>query len=144
MANSAPSGPNEYNAKIIEEFRANGGVVGGPWAGITLILVHHIGARSGIERVSPLAYSLQGDGRFAIWAANGGSPTHPNWYYNLKDAPRVKVEVGTQTFWALVEELNDAARAELWPRLVAQYPQLGETQAKTTRQISVFMLTHHD
>ena len=74
MANSAPSRPSDYNTKIIEEFRANGGHVGGPWAGITLILIHHIGAKSGIERVSPLAYSLQGDGRFAIWAANGGSP----------------------------------------------------------------------
>jgi hypothetical protein len=65
MANSAPSGPNDYNTKIIEEFRANGGHVGGPWAGITLILIHHTGAKSGIERVSPLAYSLQGDARRA-------------------------------------------------------------------------------
>ena len=63
MANSARSGPNDYNTKIIEEFRANGGRVGGPCAGITLILIHHIGAKSGIERVSPLAYSLQRDGR---------------------------------------------------------------------------------
>jgi deazaflavin-dependent oxidoreductase (nitroreductase family) len=144
MANSAPSGPNDYNTKIIEEFRANAGRVGGPWAGITLILVHHIGAKSGIERVSPLAYSLQGDGRFAIWAANGGSPTHPNWYYNLKADPRIKVEVGTQTFTVLAQELDDTARAELWPKLVTQYPQLGEVQAKTTRQIPVFMLTRPD
>ena len=69
---------DDYNTKIIEEFRANGGRVGGPWAGITLILIHHIGAKSGIERVSPLACSLQGDSRFAIWAANGGSPIHAN------------------------------------------------------------------
>jgi deazaflavin-dependent oxidoreductase (nitroreductase family) len=144
MANSAPSRPNDYNTKIIEEFRANGGRVGGPWAGITLILIHHIGAKSGIERVSPLAYSLQGDGRFAIWAANGGSPTHPNWYYNLKADHRIKVEVSTQTFTVLAEELDDTARAELWPTLVAQYPQLGEVQAKTTRQIPVFMLTRPD
>jgi deazaflavin-dependent oxidoreductase (nitroreductase family) len=144
MANSAPSGPNNYNTNIIEEFRANEGRVGGPWTGITLILVHHIGAKSGIERVSPLAYSLQGDGRFAIWAANGGSPTHPNWYYNLKAAPRIKVEVDTQTFTVLAQELGDTARAELWPKLVTQYPSLGETQAKTTRQIPVFMLTRQD
>jgi deazaflavin-dependent oxidoreductase (nitroreductase family) len=135
------SGPNDYNTTIIEEFRANGGRVGGPWAGITLILVHHIGAQSGIERVSPLAYSLQGEGRFAIWAANGGSPTHPNWYYNLKANPSTKVEVDTRTFTVLVQELDDTARAELWPELVTQYPQLGEVQAKTTRQIPVFMLT---
>jgi deazaflavin-dependent oxidoreductase (nitroreductase family) len=135
------SGPNDYNTTIIEEFRANEGRVGGPWAGITLILVHHIGAKSGIERVSPLACSLQGDGRFAIWAANGGSPTHPNWYYNLKANPSTKVEVDTRTFTVLVQELDDTARAELWPELVTQYPQLGEVQAKTTRQIPVFMLT---
>ncbi len=144
MANTAPSGRNDYNTKIIEEFRANTGRVGGPWAGITLILVHHIGARSGVERVSPLAYSHQGDGRYAIWAANGGSPAHPNWYFNLKAYPRIKAEVGTQTLTVLAEELDDTARAELWPRLVAQYPQLDDAQSKTTRQIPVFMLTRQD
>ena len=144
MANPAPSGTDDYNAKIIEEFRANGGRVGGPWAGITLILVHHTGARSGVDRVSPLAYSRQGDSRFAIWAANGGSSAHPNWYFNLRANPRIKAEVGTQTFTALAEELDETARAELWPKLVAQYPQLGEAQAKTTRQIPVFMLTRQD
>ena len=144
MANPAPSGTDDYNAKIIEEFRANGGRVGGPWAGITLILVHHTGARSGVDRVSPLAYSRQGDSRFAIWAANGGSSAHPNWYFNLRANPRIKAEVGTQTFTVLAEELDETARAELWPKLVAQYPQLGEAQAKTTRQIPVFMLTRQD
>jgi deazaflavin-dependent oxidoreductase (nitroreductase family) len=144
MANPAPSGTDDYNTKIIEEFRANGGRVGGPWADITLILIHHTGARSGVDRVSPLAYSLQEDSRFAIWAANGGSPIHSNWYYNLKANPRIKAEVGTQTFAVLAEELDDTARAELWPKLVAQYPQLDEAQAKTTRQIPVFMLTRQD
>jgi hypothetical protein len=84
MADTGPGGPSDYNAAIIEEFRANGGRVGGPWEGTTLILIHHIGARSGNERVTPLACSPQGEVRFAIWAANGGSPTHPAWYYNLK------------------------------------------------------------
>ena len=109
MANPAPSGTHDYNTKIIEEFRANGGRVGGPWADITLILIHHTGARSAVDRVSPLAYSLQGDSRFAIWAANGGSPIHPNWYYNLKANPRIKAEVGTQTLTVLAEELDDPA-----------------------------------
>jgi deazaflavin-dependent oxidoreductase (nitroreductase family) len=144
MANSAPGEPSDYNSKIIEEFRTNAGRVGGPWAGITLILIHHTGARSGIDRVSPVAYSLQGDSRFAIWAANGGSPAHPNWYFNLKANPRITAEVGTQTFTVLAEELNDTTRAELWPKLVAQYPQLDEVQAKTARQIPVFMLTRQD
>jgi deazaflavin-dependent oxidoreductase (nitroreductase family) len=144
MANSAPGGANDFNTKIIEEFRANEGRVGGPLAGATMILIHHIGAKSGIERVSPLACSPQGDGRFAIVASNGGSPTHPDWYYNLQANARIKVEVGTQTFTVLAEELDETARAELWPKLVAESPAVGEHQARTTRQIQVFMLTRQD
>ena len=68
------------------------------------------------------ACSPQGESRFAIWAANGGSPTHPNWYYNLKAHPRITAEVGTQTFTVLTEELGGTARAELWPKLVAEWP----------------------
>jgi deazaflavin-dependent oxidoreductase (nitroreductase family) len=144
VANSAPGQANDYNAKIIEEFRANEGRVGGPWAGTTLILIHHIGAKSGIERVLPLGCSPQGEGRFAIVASNGGSPTHPDWYYNLKANPRIKVEVGPRTFTVVAEELDGAARAGLWPKLVAQYPSIGEYQARTTRQIPVVMLTRRD
>jgi deazaflavin-dependent oxidoreductase (nitroreductase family) len=144
MANSAPGEASDFNTKIIEEFRANEGRVGGPLAGATMILIHHIGAKSGIERVSPLACSPQGDGRFAIVATNGGSPTHPDWYYNLKTSPRINVEVGTQTFTVLAEELDDIARAELWPKLVAESPAVGEFQTRTARQIPVFMLTRQD
>jgi deazaflavin-dependent oxidoreductase (nitroreductase family) len=144
MANSVPGGAGDYNTTIIEEFRANRGHVGGPWAGTTMILIHHVGARSGIERVSPLACSPQGDGRFAIVASNGGSPAHPDWYHNLKANPRITVEVGTHTFTVLAQELDDTARAELWPKLVAKYPTLGEHQAKTTRQFPVFLLTRQD
>jgi deazaflavin-dependent oxidoreductase (nitroreductase family) len=145
MANSAPGGgANDYNTKIIEEFRANRGRVGGPWAGTPMILIHHIGARSGIERVSPLGCFPQADGRFAIAASNGGSPTHPDWYYNLKANPRIKAEVGTQTFTVLAEELDDTARAGLWPKLAAEAPSVGEFQARTTRHIPVFMLTRQD
>ncbi len=144
MANSAPGGASDFNTKIIEEFRANEGRVAGPLTGTPMILIHHIGAKSGIERVSPLACSPQGDGRFAIVAASGGSPTHPDWYYNLKASPRITVEVGTQTFTVLAEELDGAARAELWPKLVAESPAVGEHQTRTTRQIPVFMLTRQD
>jgi len=135
---------SDYNTKIIEEFRANDGRVGGSWAGTPMILIHHIGARSGIERVSPVACSHQGDGRFAVVASNGGSPTHPGWYYNLKAHPRTKVEAGTRTFTVLAEELDDAARAELWPKLVTEFPDVGEFQIRTARQIPVFMLTRAD
>jgi deazaflavin-dependent oxidoreductase (nitroreductase family) len=145
MANPAPgSEANGYNTKIIEEFRANRGHVGGPWAGTPLILIHHIGAQSGVERTTPLACSPQGHGRYAVVASNGGSPAHPGWYYNLKTNPRIKAEVGTQTFTVLAEELDDSARAGLWPKLVAEAPSLGEFQARATRQIPVFMLTRQD
>ena len=106
MADSATDEASDYNTTIIAEFRANQGRVGGMWEDTTLILIHHIGAKSGIERVTPVACSPQSEGRFAIWAANGGSPTHPNWYYNLKAHPRITVEVGTQTFTVLAEELG--------------------------------------
>jgi deazaflavin-dependent oxidoreductase (nitroreductase family) len=113
MADSAPDRGDDVNARVIAEFRANEGRVGGPLTGTTMILVHHIGAKSGIERVSPLAASARGDGRFAIVASHGGSPTHPDWYYNLKANPTIDVEVGARTFTARAEELDDAARGEL-------------------------------
>ncbi len=151
MTDSAADEASDYNTQIITEFRANGGRVGGMWEGTTLILIHHIGAKSGIEHVTPVACSPQTEGRFAIWAANGGAPTHPNWYYNLKAHPGITVEVGTQTFTVLAEELGDTARAELWPKLVAEWPKpvagspdLGAAQARTTRQFPVFMLTRQD
>ncbi len=144
MADSAPDRASDYNTGIIEEFRANKGRVGGEWAGTPLILIHHTGAKSRIERVTPLGCFVLGDGRFAVVASNGGSPGHPNWYYNLKANPRTTAEVSGQTFTVLAEELDDAARAELWPALAAEAPSLGEYQTKTARQIPVFVLTRRD
>jgi deazaflavin-dependent oxidoreductase (nitroreductase family) len=144
MANTGPERASDYNTRIIEEFRANEGRVGGPWADTPMILIHHIGAKSGIERVTPLGCFPQGDGRFAIVASNGGSSTHPDWYHNLTACPRIKVEVGAQTFTVLAEELDDTARVELWPKLVAEAPQLAKFQTTITRQIPVFMLTRQD
>jgi len=144
MATSAPGGASDFNAAIIAEFRANEGRVGGLLAGTPMILIHHIGARSGTERVTPLACNPQPDGRIAIVAANGGSPAHPAWYYNLKANPRITVEVGAQTFTVVAEELDGAARAGLWPTLIAESPAIGEHQARTARQIPVFMLTRQD
>ena len=135
---------DDFNTAIVEEFRANEGRVGGALAGTPMILIHHIGAKSGIERVTPLACSPQPGGRFAIVASNGGSPAHPGWYYNLKAHPAITVEVGTQTFTVLAEELGGAARAALWPKLVAEAPDIGKHQAKTTRQIPVFLLTRQN
>jgi deazaflavin-dependent oxidoreductase (nitroreductase family) len=138
---SAANEASDYNAGIIGEFRANQGRVGGIWADTPLILLHHTGARSGIERVTPLAYRPQPGGRFAIWAANGGSPAHPNWYYNLKAHPAITIEVDVRTFPVLAQEIDGAARAGLWTELTLVYPQLAEVQAKTGRQFPLFVLT---
>jgi deazaflavin-dependent oxidoreductase (nitroreductase family) len=144
MTTPAAGEISDFNTRIIEEFRANRGRVSGPLAGTPMILIHHIGAKSGIERVTPLACSPQGNGRFAIVAANGGSSAHPNWCYNLRANPSITVEVGTETFPVLAKELDGAARAELWPALVAESPSVGEFQTRTARQIPVFMLTRRD
>ncbi len=119
MANPARGGASDFNANIIEEFRANQGRVGGPLAGTPMILIHHIGARSGIERVTPLACNPQGDGRLAIVASNGGSPAHPDWYYNLRAHPRITVEVGTQTFPVLAQELDPVFAHGSWMQAAA-------------------------
>jgi deazaflavin-dependent oxidoreductase (nitroreductase family) len=131
----------EFNAEIVAEFRARGGRVSGPLAGTPLMLVHHIGARSGIERVVPLAYLRRPDGQFVIIASDGGSPRHPAWYYNLKANPKVRVEVGTQTFLVVAEELDTAARTAAWPTIVDQAPAAGKFQEMTMRTIPVFILT---
>jgi deazaflavin-dependent oxidoreductase (nitroreductase family) len=131
----------EFNARIVAEFRARGGHVSGLLVGTPLMLVHHIGARSGTERVVPLAYLPQPDGRFVIIASDGGSPRHPAWYYNLKANPKIRVEVGTQTFLVIAEELDAAARTAAWPTIVDQAPAAGRFQEMTTRTIPVFILT---
>ncbi len=84
----------DFNGKVIEEFRANGGKVGGWFEGQTLLLLHHTGAKSGAERVNPLVYQQVGDS-YAIFAARAGAPRHPDWYYNLVAHPDATAEVGT-------------------------------------------------
>jgi deazaflavin-dependent oxidoreductase (nitroreductase family) len=90
MADAATDGINGFNDKIIAEFRAIRGRVSGSLAGTPMILIHHVGAKSEIERITPLACNPQDDGRIVIVASNGGSPTHPSWYYNVKANPRSK------------------------------------------------------
>jgi deazaflavin-dependent oxidoreductase (nitroreductase family) len=130
----------EFDRRTVEEFRANGGRAGGVLTGTPLVLVHHIGARSGTEHVTPLAYSAQGDYSIAIVASNGGSPSHPAWYHNLKANPAITVERGTQTFQATAEEQTGPARADLWSKLVAQFPDLAKFEARTARTIPLFLL----
>jgi deazaflavin-dependent oxidoreductase (nitroreductase family) len=131
------------DAAVIEEFRANRGRVGGPLAGTPILLLHDVGARSGIERVTPLAYTPHGDGRYLITASSGGSPAHPRWYHNLKAHPTVEIEVGAETVTVRAEELDGAARDALWPRLVAASPSLRDYEAKAGRTIPLFRLTRY-
>ena len=132
---------SDFNEKVIAEFRANQGRAGGVLADTPIILIHHIGAKTGTERVTPLAYSVLADGRLVIAASDGGSPSHPAWYHNLKAHPTIVAELGTETFTMRAEEVEGAARAELWPKLVAASPTVGEFQAKTARRIPLFTLT---
>jgi deazaflavin-dependent oxidoreductase (nitroreductase family) len=132
---------SDWNQKIIEEFRANGGKVGGPFEGATMILVHHIGARSGTERVTPLVTFPQGEGRYVIIASKAGAPTNPDWYHNLKAHPDVDVEVGTETFPVKVVELEGAERDAVWADVKAASPGFAEYERKTTRTIPVLELT---
>ena len=132
---------SDWNAGIIEEFRANEGRVGGPFEGAPMILIHHLGARSGTERVSPLVYLPEDDGSMLVVASKGGAPTNPDWYHNLLAHPRVEVEVGTRTYAVDVHELDPAERAEAWPRLTARNPGFAGYQTRTTRTIPVLRLT---
>lgn len=130
----------EFDRRTVEEFRANGGRVGGVLEGTPLVLIHHIGARSGTKRVTPLAYSAQGDDCIAIIASHGGSPNHPAWYHNLKANPVITVEMGTRRFLATAEEQTGTARTELWSKLAAQFGHIAEFAARTERTIPLFLL----
>ena len=127
------------NRLIIEEFRANAGHVSGPLTGTPMLLIHHTRAR--FERVTPLAYQPQGDGRNVIAASNGGSPEHPRWYRDLTANPRIDVEVGSETLTVLARELEGAERQEVWSALVEAFPSVGEFQSRTARRIPIFVLT---
>jgi deazaflavin-dependent oxidoreductase (nitroreductase family) len=130
----------DYNVSIIEEFRANGGSVGGPWENTPLMLLHHTGAKSGKARINPLGYLSDRD-RYVIVASNGGSPTHPDWYHNLKAHPEVTIEVGADAIKATASEATGEERGRLFQAMVAGAPQLAEHQAKTDRLIPVMVLT---
>src|SRR2546422_4251869 len=131
---------NDYNRRLIEEFRANGGKVGGMWEGTPLLLLTTTGAKSGERRTTPMGYMADGD-RLIVWASNGGSPTNPDWYHNLVAHPHVTVEVGTETFDAIAVVTAGAERDRLWARGVAGYTILAEHQAKTNRQIPLIALS---
>src|ERR1700737_1332644 len=130
---------NDYNRKLIEEFRANRSEGGEKFKGRPLLLLTTTGAKSGQPRTSPMMYIPDGD-RLMVIASNVGAPTHPAWYHNLVAHPQVTVEVGRETFDATPIVTTGEERHRLWTRIVESYPFFTEHQAKTTRQIPVIIL----
>src|SRR5579862_5378971 len=110
------------NSKIIEEFRANNGKVGGFFEGMNLLLMTTKGAKSGKESVIPVAYTKDGE-NFVVAASKGGAPTHPGWYYNLLAHPEITVEVGSEKFKAHAVNTEGEERERLFNQHAAEYPQ---------------------
>jgi deazaflavin-dependent oxidoreductase (nitroreductase family) len=129
----------DWNSQIIAEFRANGGKVGGPFEGGTLLLLHTVGAKSGQPRVNPVMYQDIGDG-VAVFATKGGAPTHPDWYHNLLANPRVSAEIGAQTLPFVARLAEGAERDRIWTAQKAARPGFADYERKTTRQIPVIIL----
>jgi deazaflavin-dependent oxidoreductase (nitroreductase family) len=135
---------SDWNQKVIDEFRANEGRVGGQFAGRPLLLLHHVGRKSGREFVSPLVY-LAGDDDDVVYviASKGGAPTHPEWYRNLLTAGKAKVEVGTGSYEATVRDLPADERDRVFTTVVERFPGFGDYAVKTEgiRTIPVLELT---
>ena len=129
----------DWNSQIIAEFRANGGKVGGPFEGGTLLLLHTVGARTGQPRVNPVMYQDIGDG-VAVFATKGGAPTHPDWYFNLLANPRVSAEIGTETVPLVARVAEGAERDRIWAAQKSANPGFADYERKTTRQIPVVIL----
>jgi len=128
-----------FNNAIIEEFRANDGVVGGPFEGATLLLLTTTGAKSGEPRLSPLAY-LTIDGKTIIVGSKAGADTNPHWVHNLRANPRAHVEVGTDGYDVVARELAEDERDATYPKIVEIAPGFGDYQSKTSRKIPLFEL----
>jgi deazaflavin-dependent oxidoreductase (nitroreductase family) len=133
------SRPNDWNASIIREFRANGGKVGGSFEGAPVLLLHTTGAKTGQERVNPMMYRRVGD-NYAVFASKAGAPTNPDWYHNLVANPAVKAEIGTQTLDLTARVTDSAEREPIWAAQKADYPGFAEYEQKTSRQIPVVIL----
>lgn len=128
-----------WNDQVIDEFRANEGRVGGPFEGAPLLLLHHIGAKSGTERVTPMMYQAVGDD-LAVFASYAGMDVHPAWYHNLLANPDVTAEVGTETVALHARDLPADERAPIWEKQKADYPGFAGYEQKTSRTIPVVLL----
>ena len=136
-----PNSATDWNSQIIAEFRANGGQVGGNFAGAPLLLLHTIGARSGRERINPVMYQDLGNGSVAVFASNAGADVHPAWYYNLVANPDVTAEIGdTPPRPFRARTATSAERTPIWERQKASYPGFAGYETRTEREIPVVIL----
>jgi deazaflavin-dependent oxidoreductase (nitroreductase family) len=131
---------NDLNQKVIKEFRANQGKVGGRYANVPLLLLTTTGAKSGQALTRPLAYTRDGD-HLVVIASFGGGPKNPSWYHNLVANPEATVEVGSERFRVRATVTTGEERQRLYNRQAEQMPNFAEYQKKTTRQIPVIVLT---
>lgn len=130
---------NDWNKQVIEEFRANGGKVGGQFEGAPMILITTKGAKSGQLRTTPLVYLPDGD-HWVIFASKAGAPTNPDWYHNLVANPDLTIEVGAETIQATARIAGTEERDRLYAKQASINPGFAEYQAKTTRVIPVVVL----
>jgi deazaflavin-dependent oxidoreductase (nitroreductase family) len=130
---------SDFNEKIIEEFRAHGGKVGGYFEGQPMLLLHHRSAKTGQERVNPLVYLRDGDS-FAVFGTNAGRPRDPYWVGNVAASPGVEIEVGDDRFDARARVAGPEERARLWERQKGLYPQFAEYEQTAGRPIPVVVL----
>lgn len=134
---------SDWNDKIIAEFRANAGRVGEPFAGAPLVLVHNVGRKSGKPHIAPMMYAAGPGDTIYVFASKAGAPDNPDWYYNLRDAGKGTVEIGTQSFDVTVAELTGDERDEVYAKQARAYPGFAEYAEKTkgVRVIPVLALT---
>ena len=136
---------NDWNAKVIAEFRANGGKVGGNFEGAPVVLMHHVGRKSGKESVNPVMYlpDETDPATIYVFASKGGAPTHPDWYWNMTEAGSAVVEVGTETYTVTVRDVTGEERDTVYAEQASRYPGFGEYAVKTEgiRTIPVLALT---
>ena len=132
----------DQNQQIIDEFRANDGRVGGYFEGRTLLLLHHRGAKTGMERVNPLAYQRLSPDAVAIFASKGGAPTNPDWFHNLVANPDASVEIGTDSFPVHARVAAGVEREQIWEQQKRDWTGFAEYEEKTKgiREIPVVVL----
>lgn len=123
---------SDWNKNIISEFRENEGKVGGMFEGAPLLLLHHKGAKSGTDRVSPLMYQPI-EGGYAVFASKGGADTNPDWFHNLKANPATKVEVGTEVVEVKARVAEGAEHDQIWSAQKMRYPTFARYEEKTAR-----------